>query len=177
MKRFLPQDFPHRKQILGAYRHTLKMYASYLPILTEEDREEMLMAACEYGIAAYMRSADDDYVFLEARRAAARELRRWVNPRLRVWANNQPFDELPVLPIARAIYAQLRKKGRRGRRSATLKAAIIQRHCQGETFEQVSIVLSSLNSHHHQSRAACQRNWLSALGVLFNQSRGNITRA
>lgn len=189
MKHFIPETLP-RKPILGAYKYTLKMFSPYAFLLSDEDREDILMAAVERSLLSIRCDADEREIFLAARRGAENEIRAIINPRIRGWAHGSEDMDVPLLKIARVLYAGLKKKGPRGRRSAAIKAFVLYHimnprrwqspentsHRTDSRYKLIASVSLTLNQRHWLTAANVKRHYQSALALLFGGRKGSISR-
>lgn len=170
---------PYIYPIKAGYAYKAKIYNEKFALghyFCPDDYADVMSAAFESGFEEWKKSGDAEKVFIAARRAADREFRRLITPLL-IHSRPEPTDdELHLLPIARCLYAKLAKKGKRGRRSAAIKAFIIREKCLGHSFKAISDNSTVLNERHHSSHDNAKRHWYSAWALLLETKRGNIAR-
>lgn len=172
---------PWLRPAMAAYKYEKKCFAWCERAFSYQDWEDVLSHAIEHGVLHQAKPPEQ--VFILVRRAVSKEIRYMLQtvPRHFFYAlirrkDNEPLEEIPILSCARMLYRALRKKGVRGRRSAAEKAYIIQQRLLGKSFKEISISMSAMNTHHQLTMEAAKRSYYSALALLLNQQRGNITR-
>lgn len=162
----------HAQTVMGAVKYARKQWANFT--ISWIDMDEAVQAAILSvleGIAAGI--TDEGILFDRARKAAYNELYQWLTPRIRYIHPQIRTPEVPILPVARAIYRKLDKRGERGRRSAALKAFVIQRRMSGYSNISIAHETQTMNARHRLTVRNVSQHFNTAYAIIFDCQRGN----
>lgn len=180
-------DEPYCQPAMGAYKYVTRIWKDRYPPLTRifshDDYADIMSACFEGAWRVWNTTHDIDKAFIAARRAAWNEVYFLLKPYRRKNEVEQKLEQLkqkklerlPILNLARFLFAKLSKKGKRGVRSAVLKAYILQQKTVGESFRRIETSLSSKGKW-KTSFDNVRMHYRSATALIYELNRGNIQR-
>lgn len=176
----LPYFIPMKRGYSYALTIIKKYYRNWR--FSREDYEDVFSSAITESLVRWGKTRDLEEAFRGARAGAISEFKKIIKRRSgfpefhEKQKQSIEIEELPILPIARTIYAKLQKKGSRGLRSAVIKAFVIQQKTVGMTYNQIVQRCSTMNPHHQISIDNAKMHFRSATALIYGVNRGNIQR-
>lgn len=177
-------DAPYTRPIMSGFKYVKNTLGRVYPLqlLSQNDWADVMSAAFERGYTVWKNTQDVDRTFKAARCGTANEIRFLLKPhshyvQLIEHTESRTAERLKrisLLKIARLLYKKLKKKGARGRKSAVIKAYVIQQKTLGKSFARITRELET-------TRFPCsydnvKQHYRSATALLFDIKRGNIAR-